>query len=225
MKRNSKLASNFSVANGMVSSKKPFKLYIPEVFKKYDLFTQGDDILCAGSFLMLFDNDEYLLSNIPGVLTIYPESFTKVDFKGTPCFEFNMPKGKVFNELAIKTADVAAIFINIFVFHSNHPWWLTDLDLYKLLCGCTKYSGIGVDSSPEILELLIALASRTVKDDSILYKNGDKGTKLQWVPLYDVNYLYSTFAKITNNYQNAGMVSAVISKTNKPSPIEAAIRK
>ena len=224
MRRNVKLKDKLTIKNGQVYSSESFKMYIPEVFKKYGLFTIGDDILAAGIFLMLY-GDDYILSNIPSVLTIYPKSFTTVNFNGTKCIELDMQKGKVFDEAAIKTPDVAGVLINIFLFHSNHPWWLTDDDLYHLLCGCTKYSGISIDESPEILELFIALAARTVKDDDVLFKNGPTGKKLRWVPLYDVNYLYSIFAKITNNYQDAGMVSSVISKANKPSPIEVAIRK
>ena len=95
-------------------------------------------------------------------------------------------------------------------------------DLYRLLTSTSYYAGIGIDSTPELLELLIMLASRIKGKEDTLYKNA-KGA-LKWVPLQDVNFLYATFAKITNNYQAKGVISAVTSKTTNPSPIERVVR-
>ena len=227
MKRNPRLREQ------LIRSGKGFKagvdliFELPVLFEKHGLVVNGDITSIIGSFAMIAPKlKQYAVFNMVTMLPINPKELTVVEKDGIKYYNYLFDKGQVVfpSSEVIQRGGVLYSIMNLYLFHSNQPWFLTTVDLFNLLNSSSHYAKINTDASPEINEVFIALAARVKGKLDTLHKNGGPNAKLEWVSLADVAFLKSMFAKITNNYQAQGMVSALISEPNKPSNIERVVR-
>lgn len=228
MKRNPKLRDKLKLVGDKYVAEVDMYFEIPVMFENHDLIVNGDTTSLIGSFAMVVPSlKQYAVFNMAVLLTITYDELSVAEKDGMRYYRYSFKKGQtVFpNKSAVKRGGVLYSIMNLYLFHSNQPWFLTIADLFALLNGSSYYAGINTDSKPEIIELFIALAARDGTNLDTLFKNRKKpDSPLKWVSLADVTFLKSTFAMITNNNQAKGMSGALVATPNEPSAIEKVVR-
>lgn len=227
MKRDGRVRELVTEKKGGYITKEELIIEIPMMFEKHGLVVNGDHTSVVGSYALKCPKKGiYGVSNMPTLIEITPKELLVVEVEDVKYYNYVFPKGSTIfpSTNVVQRGGTLYSIMNLYLFHNNQPWFLTITDLFNLLNNSSYYAKINTDSTPEINELFIALAARVQGDLDTLYKNGKPSAKLQWVSLADVTFLKSLFAKIVNNYQAKGTVSALLSKPNEPSAIERIAR-
>lgn len=220
---------------GQIVTKQKCTIQVPVRFTEsaVGLGQVGIDTFVYGLFALILDSGEYAVCNMTALLQINPYKQAIVTVDGVDYHEFHFDKDQV----VIKTTDLVRrdeLIYNILdevVFKGKVPWYVEYEDLGKLFDSAAKHAGSNVGQTPEIMEFIASMISRT-KDDRTKYIRTTAQSfkdvsidQVDYVPLKSVFYsVNSTVNKLAGSYFSEGVVSALVIPSEQASTVEKIIR-
>ncbi|AUG86276.1 virion structural protein [Erwinia phage vB_EamM_Desertfox] len=223
-----KLDDNSVVAKGGC------KIYIPGRYVNKGLAGIGDTIWTVGIFTIVTDSGFYCTALGPATITLDPTDIRQVKVDGNPYYEFSFEPGATVIQSTIvgKNDRLIGPLFNEFLINGNVPYGFNLLDLIKLFKLSQKYCGFTMGTNNQIFEAIVNIVARDSKDLNKLYR-------------YTVNSLdeiytnpptiiglrnaaktsTNTVAKLVGSYFADGLVSALISPSDRVEGVEEILRK
>jgi len=234
LKRNPNIAKENLIEDksGQVFTKKDCTIEIPVRFTDRGLGQIGINTFVYGCFPIIFEDSEYSVCNITSLIEIDPYKTTTKTIDEIEYYVFHFKA----NDLVIKTTQLVkrdTMMYNIFdefIFKGKIPWYMQYEDIGKLFDSAKKYANSNVGNNQVVIELLASLITR-IKSDRTKYlrlfikEYKDVIANTAYVPLQSVFYsAHSTINKIAGNYFNDGVISALVSPSDKVEQIEGILR-
>ena len=221
-------------ANKQLLCKVDVTIHVPVRFMERRLGQIGTQTFSYGCFPIINDQTgEYGVINVPTLIELNPFKTSEITIDGTDYYCFNFKAGQV----VFKTLDVVRrenILFNIFdelIFKGKVPWYMTPDDLSSLFIMADKYAGSKIGATPEVMELLTSIITRSKKNRSdyvrhvaVTYKDFEPSV-VTYVPLMSVYWsVNSTVNKLAGSYMSDGVISAIVNPTDRIEKIEAILR-
>lgn len=220
--------------NNALYAVKPIKIYLPVRFSERGLASIGMETYIVGIFAIVADDTHYAVSMANAMMKIEPTSTANVVIDDTDYFEFYFEPGSVIVpslDLVKRDTLTYQIYDEI-ISKGNVPWYLGYLDLGGLFDSAVYHAGANVGRNREVSELIASLISRDEKDRRIYYRQSVKSleevTKRPpvYVGMRSVIYAATnTLNKIAGSYMQDGLISALVSPSDREERIEAILRK
>ena len=211
------------------------KLYIPTWYQDKELYVPGETIRYAGNALVKI-GDNYAIFSIPAMLKATPTELSreKVDEEEYIVAGFKKGDKIIHSNEIVVNGYVAQTLLDSFTFKGKYPAWMTYEDALFYLELADEVSGIKLNASPGLKDLIISLGARSVDNHDKFSRLTDKNAtnftqeKMKFVGLYNTAYAsQTTFSKIIGSYQEAGLTAALLTDSDvkaEPSSIEKIYR-
>ena len=222
--------SQLIVRKGKVIAKQKMQIHSLAVLANYELIVLGKKKEIFGSFAVVC-NGRYMVWNAVTMYEIKALTSEVIDIEGVDHLVFTIEAGDTLIE-SLETIVNAGLVYKIFrmyIFQGKVPWFINIGDITKLFSTCGEYAGLGIDETPELINLLEALMTRVASDEYTLLKNSGLPAK-EWeknrayIPLSNVAYMQSVMGKIVGNYQKDGMREALGATPSEPGILEKIMR-
>jgi len=218
---------------GQLFTTKACRIQIPTRYKDRDIAVIGLDTYIYGIFAIISEENKYAVSNVTALMKILPYKTLEIEVEGVPYYEFHFEA----NSVIVETLDLVKkdiLIYNVldeFIFKGKIPWFLNYEDVAKLFDSSQDFAGSNVAQSPETLELIASMVARNPKDRLQYYRTvvqsyDDLMTHPpDFVPLMSVYYsATNTLNKLAGRDYNDGVVSALVTPTEKIQRIEQLVR-
>lgn len=221
--------------SGQLITKKECKIYIPQRFEVVGLASIGVETHITGLYAMVFDDEFYGVCNVNAMMRINPAKTEKIKIDHTDYFEFTFNAGSVIvPSMELVKRDILVYYLYDEVFSAGRvPWYITYEDLGSIFDTAAEYGGANIGENREITEMLVSLISRTKEDRSKFFRvnavsGQDAIDKLlpDYIPLKSVIFsATNTTNKLAGSYMQHGVVSALVTPSEKTERIEALLRR
>lgn len=234
-KRDAAVSLSYLTVNeaGQVITKRPCRIQIPVRFTEIGLGEIGIRTFAYGLFPIIFDTDEYAVINVNAILELRPFKLTATTIDEVDYHEFHFEAGQVL----IQTTDLVkreTLLYNVFdefIFKGKLPWYAQYDDVGKLFDTAEYHAGSKVGQNTEVIEFIASMVTRS-KEDRSKYIRTVASTyadtsldKIDYVALMSVFYsVKSTVNKIAGSYFSDGVVSALVSPSERVEKIESVLR-
>ena len=228
MKRNDDLIiSKLTEKGDQLLIKEDAKITFPSSYSDKGLYKIGDKTFVLGVFAIIIGN-VYGVWVQPSMLEVNPQEAVEIDVDGVKYVELSFKKDSILIEnLSTILSGITTIdsMFDMFILRGKQPWFMEPDDLYRVFDDAGTYSGVNIDGSMSVINLLLSTAVRSKKDLSIAHRITKPGTPHEFVGVANVNYgASSTSTKLIGNYQAEGMVGALITESEGVSPVEEILR-
>lgn len=209
---------------------KPVNIHIPVRFVECGLATLGLDTTTYGAFAIVDEDGNYGVVNVCGIFKLNPSRTTKINIEDKDYYVLGFETGDMVyrNVNIVKTAKFLFDAMDEFLFRADVPWYFSYDDRGKIFDTAVEFAGSAVGESLEIIELFNSITARDPKDLTKYYRTltGDKNCPLPAnVGLKSVQYsATNTTNKLSGAYFSQGVVSALVTKTEKTEKMEALLR-
>lgn len=209
------------------------KIYIPARFTERNLASVGIETHIVAIFAIVVE-DKYYASNIANaMIKIEPTTTNKVSINGDEYLEF------VFEPGSTVTKSLQLVKVNTLVYRiydeffakGRVPWYLGYKELAKIFDTSKHHAGANIGSSHEVTELLVSMVARSRDDKTVYYRQVAKSeddlvtNPPVIVPLKSVVYsATNTLNKLAGSYMQDGIVSALVSPSDRQERIEGILR-
>lgn len=225
-----------------VVAKKEIKIYIPSRFEERNLAELGTETHIVGIYAMVVDNTYYAVSNINAMIRIEPSATLQVKIDGVDHYEFTFrPGDTVFTSLNLVKKDTLVYRIYDEIFSKGRvPWYMNYSDLGHIFDTASKHAGANIGQQVEVTELLVSMIARDRVDRTKYFRFSLKEAQEQakgkleginawmarnkpaFIPLKSVYYAATnTTNKLAGSYFSSGVVSALVSPSDRVERIEA----
>lgn len=228
-----KVKINLREVNNQLVTVKGCKIYIPVRFEERGLASVSVETYIVGIYAMVFD-DCYSVSLINAMQRIKPSFTNKVVIDGDEYYEFVFSPGAV----VIETLDLVQMKPLVYLVYSEIvskarvPWYLGYRQLAHLFDSARQFAGVNIGTDHEVTELIISMITRNPQDRVQYYRqtvtSEEQLETVQpaFVPLKSVAYsATNTLNKIAGSYMNDGIVSALVSPSERVERIESLLRQ
>ncbi len=228
-----KVKTNLREVNNQLVTVKGCKIYIPVRFEERGLASVSVETYIVGIYAMVFD-DCYSVSLINAMQRIKPSFTNKVVIDGDEYYEFVFSPGAV----VIETLDLVQMKPLVYLVYSEIvskarvPWYLGYRQLAHLFDSARQFAGVNIGTDHEVTELIISMITRNPQDRVQYYRqtvtSEEQLETVQpaFVPLKSVAYsATNTLNKIAGSYMNDGIVSALVSPSERVERIESLLRQ
>ena len=215
-------------------TKKGCKIYIPSRFAERDLATIGIDTYIVGIYAITVDDTYYGVSMVNAMCRIEPTSTMRILVNEEEYIEFTFEAGStVMSSIDLVKNDtlVYKIYDEI-ISKGRVPWYLGYHELGKIFDTSKYHAGANIGTNHEVTELLVSMITRDAKDRHQYYRkkavSDDYMAKNPpaFIALRSVTYAATnTLNRIAGSYMNEGMVSALVSPTERVERIESLLLK
>ncbi len=203
-------------------------IYVPVRFEIAGLLSISTTISVVGIFPIVIGK-QYTLCSVNAMITINPAFFRKVEIEQSKYYQFHFNKNTpIFSQTALVQADgiIFSIF-NEFIAKGNVPWYIEYEDYGKLFDTAKAYANSNIASSPELMQLLVSMQSRSQKNRNVYYHTTiESYSQLKkdppvFIPLKSVVFSASTtLNKLAGSYFKDGVVSALANPTERVERLE-----
>lgn len=220
--------------NESLVAKKACKIYIPSRFAERGLAYIGIETIIVGIYAIVVEDTYYAVSNITAMVRITPSAMNKVKVEEDEYYEFCFEKGDVvIPSLQLVKEDVMPYKIyNEMLAKGRVPWYLDYNDLGSIFDTAKYHSGANIGTNREVTELLVSIIARDPNNRHLYYRttlksyDDMKKRKPAYIPLRSVIYAATnTTNKIAGSYMSSGMVSALVTPSERTERIEHLLRK
>lgn len=217
---------------GVLYATKPTFIYCPVRFSERDLAYIEAEINIVGIFAIVVE-DKYAVSTINAMMRIVPTSYKIVSIDETDYFEFYFEPGAtvVANMNLVKTDVLVYSIYDEIISKGNIPWYLSYFELAGLFDTAQYHAGANIGTNREITELIVSLIARDEADRSRYYRRVVKSIEEVnkkppvFIPMRSVIYAATnTLNKIAGSYMEPGIVSALVSPSDRVENIEQILR-
>jgi len=209
------------------------KIYCPVRFSERNLVSIGADTYIVGIYAIVC-GEYYGVSMVNAMIRITPDYRNIVNVDGDDYYEFVFEPGStVFATLSLVKTDVLTYRIyDEIISKGNVPWYLGYLELAKIFDTAKYHAGANIGTEHEVTELLVSMISRDPNDRTRYYrqavktKQDLKEIKPAFIPLKSVTYsATNTTNKLAGSHFTEGVVSALVSPSEREERIESLLRK
>lgn len=227
-----RVKTNLREVNGQLVTVKGCKIYTPVRFSERGLASVSVETYIVGIYAMVFE-DCYAVSLINAMQRITPTYRNKVTINGDEYYEFVFTPGSVVIASLdlVQTKTLVYQIYSEIVSKARVPWYLQYQDLAHLFDSAQQHAGANIGTDHEVTELIISMIARN-PDDRTQYKRQTVVTEQDaqqppcYVSLKSVAYsATNTLNKIAGSYMNDGIVSALVSPSDRVERIESLLRQ
>lgn len=210
------------------------KIYIPTRFADRGMAQIGIETYIVGIYAITVDDKYYGVSLVNAMMRIEPTSTMKVIINEEEYYEFYFEPGStVVSKVQLVKTDTLVYRIYDEIIAKGHvPWYLGYTELGKLFDTARYHAGANIGSNHEVTELIVSMIARDAKDRHKYYRQTIKNmTDLRFnppafVPLRSVTYAATnTTSKLGGSYFHEGMVSSLVSPSDRVERIESLLRR
>ena len=211
----------------------PTKIYSPVRFSERNLASVGSEIYIVGIYAIVINDRDWAVSIIDAMVKIEPTSYRIVQIEGDDYFEFYFEPGSVMcpNLDLIKTDTLTYRIYDEIISKGKIPWYLGYLELAGIFDSAKYHAGTNIGSDREVTELIVSLIARNQEDRTKYYRQTVQSIDdLQrspptFIPMRSVIYAATnTLNKIAGSYMETGVVSALVSPSDRVEHIESILR-
>lgn len=217
-----------------VICKNDCRIQVPSSFFENGLGSLGSDTRIYGCFAVILETGQYSVVNTTAMFSINPTSTTIKTVSGVEYHEFFFAKDSVIFKTTGLLSQSKIIYnpFHTFLFMARVPWYVGYEDHGRLFDTAAKFAGFNAFSNPETMEFLTAMIARRANDlkNEFLrisikdYSEGDPGS-VDFVPLGSVvTSVQSPLNKISGAYAQDGIISAIVSPSDKVGTVEKLVR-
>lgn len=220
--------------NGSLVALKEVKIYTPVRFEERGLAEVGVDTYIVGVYAIVAEDKYYGISTVNAILRITPSSMLKIKIKGEDYFEFTFkPGATIIPSLNLIKNDIIVYKIyDEIISKGKVPWFLSYEDLGHIFDTAGYHAGTNIGNNNEVTELIISMIARDPNEKvkyyrTLLNTSEDLKTKSPaFIPLKSVIYAATnTTNKLAGSYFGTGVVSALVSPSERTERIEELLRR
>jgi hypothetical protein len=221
-------------SSGSLIATKGCKIIIPARFSERGLAEIGLETFIIGVYAMIVEDKYYAVSLINMMIRITPTSTLKIKIKGVEYYEFTFDPGQIVmprTNLVRNDILVYKIYDEI-VSKGKVPWYLGYEDLGHIFDTALSHGGANIGTDAEVTELIISIISRNSKDRTQYYRssiNSIEDLKTNppvFISLKSVPYAATnTTNKLAGSYWSEGVVSALVSPSDRVERVESLLLK
>ena len=210
------------------------KIIIPARYTERGLAEVGIDTYIVGIYAMIVDDKYYAVSLVNAMIRIEPTSYIKIKIDEIDHLEFYFEPGSTVMSsvnLVKKDTLIYSIFDEI-LSKGKVPWFMTYDDMGHIYDTANYHSGANIGTDSEVTELIVSLIARDSKNRSKYYRNTIKSladikdNPPTFIPLRSVEYgATNTTNKLAGSYFSSGVVSALVTPTDRVEKIEKILRE
>lgn len=215
-------------------AKQPVKIVIPVRFAERELAFVGIETRVVGIFAIIVEDQYYAVSICNAMMRLTPTATTKVLYDDDEYYEFSFDAGAVIcPSLALVKIDT--LVYNIYdeiLAKGRVPWYMGYKEMGQLFDTALEHAGANVGQQQEVTELMVSLVARDEEDRTKYYRQvimspGDLlKKKPAFIPLRSVAYAATnTLNKLAGSYARDGLVSALVTPTERVERLEELLRK
>lgn len=220
--------------DGRLVTTKLTRIYIPARFAERGLAEIGIETHIVGIYAISVEDTFYGISMVNAMMRIEPTSTMKVVIDEEEYYQFTFEPGStVLPSVHLVKMDtlVYKIYDEI-IAKGRVPWYLGYTELGKLFDTARKHAGANIGSNHGVTELIVSMISRDAKDRTKYYRQTiqslDEMAKRPpaFIPMRSVTYAATnTTNKLAGSYFNEGLVSALVSPSERTERIEELLRR
>jgi len=222
------------LSDGRLVAKKSCKIYIPTRFSERGLASIGIDTQIVGIYAIVVEDKYYGISMVNAMIRIEPTSTIKILINEEEFYEFYFEAGSTVMSSVnlVKTDSLVYKIYDEIISKGRVPWYLSYLDLGKLFDTALYHAGANIGANHEVTELLVSMIARNTNDRHLYYRSGLKNIEdMQkrpptFIALRSVTYsATNTLNKLAGSYFSEGIVSSLVSPTERVERIESLLRR
>lgn len=211
---------------------KTVRIYAPVRFTERNLGSMYPEITIVGIFAIVVD-DRFAVMNIPAIMPLSPTVFNTVQINKEDYYEYVFEPGSVIipNLDLVRTKTLVYYIYDEIISKGKIPWYLDYAGLASVFDYSKEFANVSVGSDHEVTELLVSLIARNKDDRKIYYRQSVKTVEeIQsnppaYIPMRSVIYAATnTLNKIAGSYMESGIVSALVSPSERSENIESLLR-
>ncbi len=234
LQRNADLVkSTLKELNNVIYVTQPTKVYIPVRFSERGLAQIGGEIYIIGIYGIVINDTDWALSLVNAMVRIEPTSYRIINIQGEDYFEFYFEPGSVFcpNIDLVKTDTLTYRIYDEIISKGKIPWYLGYLELSSIFDTAQYHAGANVGTDREVTELLISLIARNKEDRTKYYRqtltslDDLESNPPAYISMRSVIFAATnTLNKIAGSYMETGIVSALVSPSEREEKIESLLK-
>lgn len=210
------------------------KIVIPVRFAERDLAYVGMETRIVGIFAMIVEDMYYAVSIANAMMRITPSSTIKVIYDGDEYYEFSFDAGATVipSVQLVQTDTLAYSIYNEILAKGRVPWYLGYEEMSELFETARYHANANIGQNQEITELIVSIIGRNGNDRHQEYRHHitdyrDLVTNPPvFIPLRSVTYAATnTLNKLAGSYARDGLISALVTPTDRVEKIEALLRR
>jgi len=226
-------ASLSELEDGRLITLKQCKIYCPVRFSERNLVSIGVDTHIVGIYAIVVENF-YGVSMVNAMIRITPDYRNIVTINGDDYYEFIFEPGStVIATLNLVKTDVLTYRIyDEIISKGNVPWYLGYKELAKIFDTAQYHAGANIGREHEVTELLVSMISRDPSDRTKYYRQAVRSEEdlvninPYFIPLKSVTYsATNTTNKLAGSHFTEGVVSSLVSPSEREERIESLLRK
>jgi hypothetical protein len=211
-------------------AKKPLKIVIPARFAERGLAFVGINTRIVGIYAIIVDDQYYGVSVACAMMNITPSSTTKVMYDDDEYYEFSFDAGATICP-QLNLVKIDTLVYNIYdeiISKGRVPWYLSYELLGSLFDTAKEHAGANIGQQQEVTELMVSIIARDPDNRVMYYRQvaaNDPKKKPVFIPLRSVAYAATnTLNKLAGSYAKDGMVSALVTPTERVERLEGLLR-
>jgi hypothetical protein len=221
------------LADDRLVTDKDCAIYIPVRFSECGLASVGVETNIVGIYLLVMEGKYSVISLVNTTLRITPESVNRVVFDGDEYYEFVFPAGSTVipNMNVVQNNKIPYRIYSEFFAKGRIPVFLGYEDLAKIFDTAKKFGGVNIGSEREVTELLVSLICRSKTNRAEYYRQAIhsvddiKNKEPAFIALKSVAYsATNTTNKLAGSYMQDGIVSALVSPSERVERIESLLK-
>jgi hypothetical protein len=216
--------------NGSLVAKKAIKIVIPARFAERGLAFVGIETSIVGIYAIILEDQYYGVSTTNAMIRITPSSTNKVTYDDDEYYEFSFDPGATIIP-SLDLVKIDTIVYNIYdelLGKGRVPWYMS----YELMGGlfdtAKDHAGANVGQQQEVVEMMVSLITRDESNRVEYYRRvvaQDPKKRPAFIPLRSVAYAATnTLNKVAGSYARDGMVSALVTPTERVERLESLLR-
>lgn len=208
-------------------------IYLPVRFSERGMATVGVETHIAGVYLIVLEGKYSAVSLVNTILRISPSTVNRVMVNGDEYYEFVFPAGSTVipNLDLVQNNQIPYKIYDEFFAKGRVPFYLGYEELAKIFDTAKKHGGVNIGSDHEVTELLVSMISRNREDRTQYYRQSVSNVEdvrrkpPAFIPLKSVAYsATNTTNKLAGSYMQDGIVSALVSPSERTERIESLLR-
>ena len=210
------------------------RIYTPVRFSERGLTSIGVETHIVGIYAIVVEDKYYGVSMVNAMMRIDPGSRNVVNINGDDYYEFILEPGStvVASVNLVKTDVLTYRIYDEIISKGNVPWYLGYAELAKIFDTAKYHAGANIGGDHEVTELLVSLISRDPVDRTKYYRQSVRTPedlvkiKPAFIPLKSVTYsATNTTNKLAGSHFSEGVVSALVSPSERTERIEELLRR
>lgn len=220
------IESKIYIKDNKIYTKEKTIIEFPKWYENKELLDIQDITYLYGIFAIIIDG-RYSVSIIPTLINTTPIIIHEVERNNIVYIQFVYGKDDILiDNINIVKKDLLSynLFENFFIY-AKVPWFIEYEDLINILDNLYAYSNSNLGNNFIATELVTSFIARTKKDKSVFFRQ-NIATEVSYVDLTNVYFsALSTLNKISGNYFQEGLTSALIQKETLPTKLENLVRQ